>query len=211
MSIIKRDGTYGFYYTSNSFTYSAPLNDVQMETNALYIYAYFHSKGWTLNAICGMLGNMSVESSLNPGRWQSDTFGMNGGGGYGLVQWTPYTNYTNWVDSIGSNEYMSMDNNLDRIMYEFENNLQYFPTNSYPETFEQFSKSNKSLEYLTTAFLRNYERAGVEHIEVRINFANRWYAYLLGFDPNPPIIINGRRKGFNFVLFGSNRKRRLHG
>ena len=38
--------------------------------NAKYIAEYFLDFGWTLNAVCGMLGNMERESWINPGVWQ---------------------------------------------------------------------------------------------------------------------------------------------
>ena len=34
--------------------------------NMNLVYDYFIGKGWTPNAIAGMLGNMMVESSVNP-------------------------------------------------------------------------------------------------------------------------------------------------
>lgn len=43
----------------------------QMETNAEYIYNYLKKKGFTKNAICGILGNMNSESTINPAVWQS--------------------------------------------------------------------------------------------------------------------------------------------
>ena len=47
------------------------LGDDQMETNAEYIYNYLKKKGFTKNAICGILGNMNSESTINPAVWQS--------------------------------------------------------------------------------------------------------------------------------------------
>ena len=47
------------------------LSESQMQGNALEVYKYFAGKGWTLNAIGGILGNMEKESNINPGLWQS--------------------------------------------------------------------------------------------------------------------------------------------
>ena len=66
------------------------LTEAQMQGNALEVWKYFSGKGWTLNAIGGILGNMEKESNINPGLWQSLKEG-NYSGGYGLVQWTPAT------------------------------------------------------------------------------------------------------------------------
>ena len=76
------------------------LSQGEMESNAKEIYTYLSDKGWTLNAISGLLGNMQRESTINPGLWQSLKEG-NYSGGYGLVQWTPATKYTNWAKANG--------------------------------------------------------------------------------------------------------------
>lgn len=56
--------------------------------NAFYEYA---KNQYTLQAICGMIGNSQGESGLNPWRWQSDTVDYDGG--YGLFQYTPASGY----------------------------------------------------------------------------------------------------------------------
>lgn len=208
-----RTGTYG-QYIGSTIGESEALTPAQMEFNALYIYSYFHSKGWTNKAIASILGNMSVESSLNPGRWQSDSVN-NLDGGYGLVQWTPASKYINWCEAWGFTDPSEMDSNLARIQYEFDNNLQWIKTDSYPITFEEFSKSNESIDYLTTAFLKNYERAGVEHLETRISYSNKWYEVMQGYDdneypdnPDTPSTSIKKKKGFNFILF--NRRRKIY-
>ncbi len=62
------------------------LEKEQQEANAQYIYDYLINEGWTVNAICGLLGNVDEESRLNPGVWQT----LNSvNGGYGLFQLTP--------------------------------------------------------------------------------------------------------------------------
>ena len=70
------------------------LSESQRQANAYEVYLFFSGRGWTLNAIAGMLGNMESESNINPGIWQNlDAYNYNLG--FGLVQWTPATNYTN--------------------------------------------------------------------------------------------------------------------
>ena len=120
MGLEQRTGKFGAYW-GNTYDSSTSLKQSQMEVNAKYIYSYLSSEGWTLNAIAGILGNMQSESSINPGRWESDRVGGNPDShGYGLVQWTPYTKYTNWVSGDPS----TMDNNISRILYEVDNNIE---------------------------------------------------------------------------------------
>ena len=68
-------------------------NPGKKKLNAQYIWKYLGARGWTLNAVAALLGNMEHESSINPGR------GEVGGSGYGLVQWTPKSKFTLWCDS----------------------------------------------------------------------------------------------------------------
>ena len=97
MGLEQRTGAQGTYW-GNTYDSSNALTMEQMKINANYIWKALKLQGWTKNAVSAILGNMQSESSINPGRWQSDRVGGNPEGhGYGLVQWTPYTKYTNWV------------------------------------------------------------------------------------------------------------------
>ena len=79
---------------------NAYLSQSQMTDNAQYIADYLFARGWTQNAIAGILGNMQRESTMNPGLWESLIYG-NMSSGYGLVQWTPATGYISWADARG--------------------------------------------------------------------------------------------------------------
>ena len=213
MALIQRYGSFGVYWGDEQNS-SHALNLIQMRINADFIYFYLTAQGWSVNAIAGLLGNLEWESSINPGRWQSNNVG-NLSGGYGLTQWTPATNYINWA----TGDYSTMDNNLDRIIYELNNNLQYYPTVNYPETFSQFTTSTQTPYYLACAFAWNYERSAVvisgteEEKEAlrqrRGGSANTWYAYLTGTPPpTPPTPTQStKRKHFNFVLYNYRRRK----
>lgn len=209
-----RTGKYGEYYGSY-WGESAPLTTAQMEVSAFYIYSALIDKGWTPQAIAGLLGNAQHESSINPGRWQSDSVGSLSSG-YGLVQWTPAENYINWCGDQGRKDPSEMDNAIARILYELDNNLQYYPTSDYPASFQQFTQSTASPYDLACAFAWNYERSwtvlyGTEAEkealrQLRGGAAENWYTFLTGKEPTPPgsggSIKNKRRKKYNFVLFG---------
>ena len=154
MSLELRQGTYGNYW-GNTFNSSNSLNTSQMQVNATYLYTALTSKGWTLNAIAGILGNMQAESAINPGRWQSDDVG-NLNGGYSLVQWTPASKYIDWL--LSGADASTMDNAINRIFWEVENNQQWIATSQYNYSFEEFTKSTDTPYNLAMAFLANYER-----------------------------------------------------
>ena len=189
----KRTGIYGTYYGSY-YNESEYLTEAEKEANARYIYAYLSAKGWTKNAVAGLLGNLENESAINPGRWEGNDVGN--GPGYGLVQWTPFTKYTNWCAENGYDDPSEMDTNLIRIIYEMQNGIQYYATDDYPLSFSEFSKSTASPYYLACAFAWNYERSWVvlygseEEKEalrqLRGGDANKWYSFLSGEEPSDP-------------------------
>ena len=208
MAVTLRDGIYGQYY-GNDFTSSESLLYPQMELNATYIYSALAPKGWTVNAIAGMLGNMQAESSINPGRWQSDSVNWLEGG-YGLVQWTPTTKYTNWIRENGYADPSEMDANLYRILWEVENNEQWIATSDYPMSFKEFSTSNLTVSELSKAFLLCYERPADQSESVqnlRASLGEAWYEYLTGVEPIQPGSKTTRKKGYKWVLFNPRRRR----
>lgn len=138
--------------------------------------------GWTKEAVSGMLGNMQIESTINAGIYQSlDSSSTTNG--FGLVQWTPNTNYINWARNNGYTTYDQFGKispQLERLDYEASNGLQWIATSEYPISFLQFIISTESPEYLASAFLKNYERAGVEAEAQRRENARYWFDTLNG-------------------------------
>ena len=170
------------YYSGNRY-----LSMEEMETNALYIYDYLSARGWTKNAVAGLLGNLQTESTINPAIWQSLNAG-NTSGGFGLVQWTPSTKYTNWA-SANSLDPSAMDSNLLRILYEVDNNLQWgndSKGNKPPFNFLGFTKSNLSPSTLGILFLHHYERPAVYNQPARGTQATAWYVFIGGSATSRP-------------------------
>ena len=190
-----RMGEYGTYI-GNTFNTSNYLTYNQMKVNAEYIYKALKDKGWTLNAVAGMLGNMQRESTLNPGIWQNNDVG-NTTGGYGLVQWTPATKYIDWL--LPGSDASTMDNNISRILYELENNLQWIITENYPMSFKEFTTSTQRPEDLASVFLYNYERAGVSAENERRENALNWYLYLGGNFPTNEV----KHHRFPWVIYAN--------
>lgn len=159
------------------------LSMAEMTINAQYIAFVLVNDGWSPEAIAGMLGNMQTESTINPCRWQSgisydDTpYIIVPRQGYGLVQWTPFSNYTRWArdESI---PYDDMDSQLARINYEVDNGLQWIKLPAHPITFKEFKVSTESPEYLAQAFILNYERPADQNQPLRSTQARYWYDLL---------------------------------
>lgn len=204
-----REGVYGQYYGSYSGE-SEPLTQTEMELNATYIYNTLAGiNGWTINSVCALLGNMQAESTMNPGRWQSDNVGSTSNG-YGLVQWTPSTNYTDWCSEKGFSDPSEMDNNLARILYEVANGLQWIARDDYSLSFEEFTKSNESIDYLAKAFLLCYERPADQSESVqsyRSELANSWYEYFGGVPPDTPTPSTKKKNKYNFIIYNARRRR----
>lgn len=146
------------------------LTEGQSLTNAQALANIAVNWGWSKNAIAALCGNSRVESYVNPNMWQNQY--AHPENGYGLFQWTPSTKLISWAQGTGQ-DYTTGETQMARLKYEIENGVQYYATPAYPESFQEFSVSTKSVDYLTRAFVTNYERPAdiSESIARRIAFA----------------------------------------
>lgn len=154
------------------------LTTAQKLNNAQIVANHFAGTDWTKESIAALCGNMSTESSLNPDMHE---LGYNDSPtrGYGLVQWTPMTKYTDWATASGL-PWDSGDSQLARIDYEVNNNIQWIARSDFGNmSFSQFRANSGgwSVDYLTEAFMRCYERpnwdAGTSSLPNRQAFANQ--------------------------------------
>lgn len=167
------------------------LSVEEMKDNAQYILNYFLDKGWTKNAICGMLGNMQTESTINPGIWQDLNEG-NTINGFGLVQWTPATKLINWCNSqVPSIDYHNIESQCKRILWESENEEQWIKNK--PMSFKEFTKSTDTPENLAQVFIANYERPAEPNQPIRSTQARYWFDNLEG-GVNPPSPLRKKKK-----------------
>lgn len=176
------------------------LDVTERQNNAFIIYSYLSLKGWSLNAISGMLGSMETESTINPGIWQNLV--PNPVSGWGLVQWTPSTNFTDWAIDNG-HEADSGDAQLKWIDEETVPTGQWIPVAPYFMSFDDFKKSPLTPEYLASAFLKNFERAGVEKEQERRMQARKWYNYLKTQNPWIPPVEDDTYKKLPFYMYPS--------
>lgn len=163
---------------SNVLSSNSSLKQYEQLINARYIHKYLKDNGWSNNAIYAILGNMEVESYINPGKWESTNDTTQG---YGLVQWTPATDYIDWL--AGGKEKSDIDNQLGRILYEISNNLQWISSKHSPSmSFSSYTTSTKSCSVLAEYFIRCYERPSdvSSKISARQNNATKW-STLIGY------------------------------
>lgn len=73
-----------------------------------------------------------------------------------------------------------MDNNLSRIIYEVENNLQWIATSEFNYSFLEFTKRTDKPSILARAFITNYERPAEPIQPQRERQAEFWFNFLGG-------------------------------
>lgn len=148
-------------------------------------------KGYTLQAIAAICGNVDVECGMRPNISE-----LGGGPGYGLVQWTSpnaWESGPNYVQRLLREAGIDGDYKLattqTKLIHHGMFNGQWIgvvePTD--PNAFTKGTDVNQ----LSVAFLKNFERAGVEKTDVRIGAANRWYRFLSEYKEGDYESLNG--------------------
>lgn len=161
--------------------------------NCYCVASYLLNKGWTIEAICGLLGNAIQESFC------SADMGEFGGSGYGILQWTPKEKLTEWLDSNVPNWSDDLDTQgygeCDRILWEVANNAQWFYNPLAPEqfnkyrTFEEFTQATDDVGFLADCFLYWYEHPADPNAleQTRYEFAHRIYDIFRNAPPTPSV------------------------
>lgn len=194
-SIQEADKTYSWKAKKNG---GFERNSKDAYSNAVKIYAALDRLGYGYNAVCALLGNFDAESNYNPWQYESNAVQSSSGytafgGGYGLAQFTPASKYIssskaksldqygpNFSDKTGKPE----DGEAQLIWIDKTASSQYYATNSYPESYSEFKKSTKSVDYLVKAWVYNYERPGVVALERRLTAAKYWEDKLNDIKPS---------------------------
>lgn len=172
----------GEWFIPGDINNTRPLTEEESKKNWLAFWKFFKSKGWTANAVSGILGNSYYESTVNPNRWEGDIPFAEpvASRGYGLVQWTPWTKIIDWLKEKGYYPDVSKfgQGECERIQWEMENNQQWIATATYPESFRDFSVSTKDPYTLAIEFLANYERPADPNQPQRGDKAREIYDYI---------------------------------
>lgn len=162
----------------------AYLTQSEMENNATEFYGYFNSKGFTIESVAGMLGNLQQESNINPGMKQS----ASASSGWGLIQWTPSRNLTDYATAHGadwSTGEIQTQLMWDEIINGYGSQWKPKPSLGYSYTGAEFSQLTDVAE-ACKAYLYERERAGTEALSNRLTYASNWYEYLTGVTPPTP-------------------------
>lgn len=162
----------------------------KQKNNAACIYSFFYFKGWTLQAIAGLCGNVMQESKFNPALIEI------GGTGHGLVQWTPPSNLYDVLDVLyGSHdEWQDGDKQCNVLYAEYEESTglahrgiepQWYPSSYSSMDWKTWASSTQDPGELALIFQANYERPASLHPE-RAEYARKWYDILKLIDPKQP-------------------------
>lgn len=180
--------------------------------NVDIIAGYFLDKGWTLEAVCGMLGNMEDEGLFNPAQWQIghaiEDPNYPNNTGFGLVQWTPWQKYANWCEANGYDWRNNYDYELDRIQYEMENGLQWEMRAGFDISFQDYVQLTADLDYMTRAFFWCYEYG--TWMESRVTNAYYWWNYLTDNPPPTPgpSPVDTQRNTMNIMFYLKSKSKR---
>lgn len=203
------------------------LSQSEQENNANIIINYYRSIGIEDRTIAAILGNMQAESTLSPILNE-----RGGGGGYGLVQWTPKANLIDACNVLGLSPYTSGDVQIQVVIQEIIGPAsirqwltgQAFIQNYYNSgatsdmigiTGQQFLDNSMGWnpDKLAVLFMAGYERPSynpnINHYANRMQNALNWYTYMGGIIPPTPIA--NKKKGYNFVLFNYRRRLKQYG
>ena len=169
------------------------LNEKKQLANAKYIKQYLQNKGWTLNAICGVLGNIYKECGMNPGHWQ---VWNNTKLAYGLLQWDDATKFLDNTakGKLEPKDVNSLAEKKPKVLMDLQ--LKFFVQtmggkhNQWlkNKTFfgceimevKKYIKSKRSVTKLAYIFHGSYERSGDpnEKIKERGAAAEKYYKKL---------------------------------
>lgn len=200
------------------------------ENNAFMVWAFFTEKGWSDKAIAALLGNMSVESTLNPALHERPTSEAVGHNGRGLVQWTSASGdsqnplYTVMQAVFGTkNNWRNGNNQCECLYAEHQQSnyaqgrpdaknwgieRQWYNTTLYPVTFYDWAHDQThSITYLVQVLMANYLRPGsmTASLARRVKNADYYYSKMQSWSPVRPPSYNSVPIWLLFLMARANR------
>ena len=184
--------------------------------NADNIYNIFHALGWTDNAIAGMVGNMQVESGIDPAcsypkigntlntidNTHATSYPDNA---YGLVQWKgrgttdPDNNQLVGYAIRYNYEWYDGAIQMNRLKWEYQTPAKFHPqtVDGTYYTFASFASSTETPSVLAKVWMVCYEGT-YSVLTNRQSNAEYWYEYFSGSPPTPPEPPTGWISGTDF-------------
>lgn len=188
------------------------------QTNATNIFNALSSLGWTVNAIAAAIGNMQIESYLNPACVyphstyprtinsladldNSIAINVPQSEAMGLVQWVGYGNTPPIGNQLVSYairygyEWYDGEIQMKRLSWEYTDNKKWKTKtiDGISWTWQTFTSSTQTAEYLAYIWMRCYEVTNSKVPQRRSNSAY-WYDYFKDTPqptPTPPGWISG--------------------
>lgn len=198
--------TSGKTFVTGSRTTAYSADSAEAQNNATIIYNMLNQLGWSKLAVAALFGNIQNESAFNPNRYET------GGGGFGLVQWTPKSNCTDIMNVVYPEGYTDSDGvqQVNVLIAEYEQtnyaqgnadgvnrgvNRQWYNSNGSKygfsltalDWYDWAHNETESLENMVKLFMVSYERpaysASVNHWQRRVESAKTWLEWIGGVDP----------------------------
>lgn len=179
------------------------------EHNATLLHDWAIGQGWTENAAAAMIGNVQVESGIDPARSYpkignslatiGNTYASNyPDNAYGLVQWKgrgrtdPNNNQLVGYAIRYGYQWYDGEIQLQRLTWEYTNSQKFHPqtVDGVYYTFASFASSTATPETLAKVWLVCYEGT-YSFLSNRQNNARTWYNYFGGQPPVPTDWISG--------------------
>lgn len=167
------------------------------DSNEEKIWFYLRNLGYSEAATAAAMGNLSVESGLEPQRVQGTPLGSQesieytakvdngtiskndfvnngpGGGGYGLAQWTYYTRKQKLYEYKKKEKTSIGDLQMQLGYLMTEINGSWSSTKTYKQW--KNAKERSDIDSSTTAFCNGFENPGTPHLDSRIKNAKDIY------------------------------------
>lgn len=150
-------------------------NQQLIERNKQIMFNYFSEQGFPPLQVAGIMGNIAVESGFDPERIQGRAIGDGsknpddaGGGGYGLIQWTPGSKIkTALTDAAIDTPVWNLYTQLDLIYGHMQNKP---PITRGSFNIDDYNKL-RTIQEVVFYFEDQIEGAGTPHYEARYQAA----------------------------------------
>ena len=169
----------------------------EADENALEICNILRGRGWSDNAIAGVLGNIQHEGLMNPWQWEgnnplsiNDTYDIehSTSHGYGLTQFTPSGKYINspYAQALSGYQPYFSDRTGGALEGEaqtifIDEHADYYPTTQFPISYANFKIYTGTPAECAEIWWKNYERSGSPTFPtIRASSANYYYNLITG-------------------------------